>query len=365
MARSSRMCGRARRLARAAVEREARRAEAQEMHGVGQGIASAGSPGSAGRSPGKHGGLGAAVEHLATEPLAGQRHADDAGQPLPARARFRLARRPQRGERHHLDLGAGKLGARDRLLGQKRAGSPPAGRGWCDADDRLWWPRTAGGRCGASRMRDSQVLAPGLKHVSTASSVRSRSCDGVGAGIDGRERIHQHDLAVEPREVVAEERFHHVRLVALEAAREHGAERAVRMDAGAGGRQRKERQQRRACEIAGQQEAAGAGSRERGIGCARVLQVAGEQAGAAERDLLVGGRIGIERGEKFEPRLGGRAARCRCWASATAPLDHVGEVEVEQRQIDQPFAGIVDDVDMQAARHERAAQRPCGQCIRW
>ena len=46
----------------------------------------------------------------------------------------------------------------------------------------------------------------------------------AGAGVDGGQRVDQHDLPVEAGEVVAEERLHHVRLVALEAARQHGAQ---------------------------------------------------------------------------------------------------------------------------------------------
>ena len=44
---------------------------------------------------------------------------------------------------------------------------------------------------------------------------------GVGPGIEGRERVDQHDLAVEPREVLAIERPHHHVLVGLVAPLHH------------------------------------------------------------------------------------------------------------------------------------------------
>ena len=178
------------------------------------------------------------------------------------------------------------------------------------------------------RMRDSHVCAPGLKHASTASSVRWRSRDGFGARIDRRKRIHEHDLPVETGEVIAEERLDHVGLVALETPREHGAERTARV-ARRRRRQREKGQQRRSCGVARQQEASGTGSRKRRIVARGFLQIAGEQPRAVERDLLVGGSVGIERGNKFEPRLGSvRALRLPgIGKGAGRPF---AEIEIEQ-----------------------------------
>src|SRR5262245_61108496 len=81
-------------------------------------------------------------------------------------------------------------------------------------------------------------------------------------GVDGGERVDEHDLPVEPGEVVAEERLHHVRLVALEAAGEHGAETAAAEGSLGPGRQRKEGEERGAGKVAWQQEAAGPGRRQ-------------------------------------------------------------------------------------------------------
>ena len=48
--------------------------------------------------------------------------------------------------------------------------------------------------------------------------------DGVAALIERPERVDEHDLPVEPAEVVAEEGPHDVRLIALEAPRHHRGE---------------------------------------------------------------------------------------------------------------------------------------------
>ena len=64
-----------------------------------------------------------------------------------------LAGGADRGERDDVDLGADAFGARDRLARSARAGSPPAGRGSCDADGRPWSRRTGCGRCAGGRSR--------------------------------------------------------------------------------------------------------------------------------------------------------------------------------------------------------------------
>ena len=77
------------------------------------------------------------------------------------------------------------------------------------------------------RMADSQVLAPGPEAPEDRLHAVLQIGQRAGAGVDGGQRVDQHDLPVEAGEVVAEERLHHVRLVALEAARQHGAEAAA------------------------------------------------------------------------------------------------------------------------------------------
>ena len=173
--------------------------------------------------------------------------------------RLRLARRPQRGQRQHLHLGAGKSRARDGPVGDQ-------------AQDRLQ-PVVAGvvqvvglgggeqrcGRCGAAEQRDSQVLAPGRKHVRIAVHARARrSATRVGAGVERGQHIDQHDLPVEPGEVVAEERLHHMRLIGSRSGAPSCAQRAARAGrrrCATGGSGQKV-SGRRAFEVARQQEAA-------------------------------------------------------------------------------------------------------------
>ena len=113
------------------------------------------------------------------------------------------------------------------------------------------------------RTADSQVLAPGPEAPEDRLHAALQIGQRAGAGVDGGERIDEHDLPVEAGEVVAEERLHHVRLVALEAARQHGPQAAALVGGGGGlRRQRKEGEQRRAGKVARQQEAAGSRRRQ-------------------------------------------------------------------------------------------------------
>ena len=48
------------------------------------------------------------------------------------------------------------------------------------------------------------------------------------AGVEGGERVDQHDLPVEPREMLAEERTHDRVLISLEAPLHHGPQRLQR-----------------------------------------------------------------------------------------------------------------------------------------
>ena len=50
------------------------------------------------------------------------------------------------------------------------------------------------------------------------------------SGVDGGQRIHQHDLAVEPGEMAEEKRFHHMAHIGVVAALHQIGERARRED---------------------------------------------------------------------------------------------------------------------------------------
>ena len=70
-----------------------------------------------GKIAGEHGGLGRAIEGLGSRRFAGNRHADDRGQPFAPAHHDRLAGRPHRSERDGVDRGAGEPGAPGRALG--------------------------------------------------------------------------------------------------------------------------------------------------------------------------------------------------------------------------------------------------------
>ena len=92
---------------------------------------------------------------------------------------------------------------------------------------------------------------------STPSSAFCKSATASPPSFMRPQHVDEHDLAIEPAEMIAKERPHDVRLIALEAPRHHGGERAARDRAPLFERQRAEGEQRRAFEIARHQEAAG------------------------------------------------------------------------------------------------------------
>src|SRR5262245_30453955 len=124
-------------------------------------------------------------------------------------------------------------------------------------------------------------------------------------------------------------------------------------------RQRKEGQQRRAGKIAGPQKASWPRRNAGRVASARLAEIVGEQLGPRQCQLLVGGHLGVERGEEREPgalRLATRARLGLCQGL----LRPCPKRELQQRQVDQPFAGIVDDVEMNPAMAERAPQGVAG-----
>ena len=69
---------------------------------------------------------------------------------------------------------------------------------------------------------------PGRKAARISVSGAFEIGHGAGAGIQRLHGIDQHDLAVEPGDVFAEERLHDMRLVGLVAPLHHGVQRAGR-----------------------------------------------------------------------------------------------------------------------------------------
>ena len=185
---------------------------------------------------------------------------------------------------------------------------------------------------------------PARNARSTSASAFSRSRERGGAGVQRGQRVDQHDLPVEPGEMIAEERPHDMRLIGLVAPLHHRRERAGCDRVAFAERNRREGQRRRALEVARHKEAAGRQGRERVDVVARLPQIGGEQLGDVARRVFVGLGVRVEAAEGRAPigreRRAGRASRSR--PASRAPI-RVGLVE--ERQVEQPFAGIVDEVD--------------------
>ena len=176
---------------------------------------------------GKHRRLGLAVENLAVEPLARLRHADDRIHRRAAMANLRFARRTDRGERDHVDRRADAFGARDRTRRQQAQDILQAimagmmqmvglGRREQDAVDA---------RAEHRRKQRRAAGAKGLQHFGQrVFEIAHRR----RAGIQRRQRVDEHDLPVEPREMIAKEGTHDMRLIGLVAPLHHRGERGMR-----------------------------------------------------------------------------------------------------------------------------------------
>ena len=154
--------------------------------------------------------------------------------------------------------------------------------------------------------------------------------------------------------MVAEERPHDMGLIGLVAPLHHRRQRARRDLVALAERQRREGQRRRAFEIARHQEAARRQGRERVDVLARLAQIGGEQLGDVARAVLVGLGVRVEAGERGAPV--GRERRAGAGLARGDRLARPRRVGlVEQRQVEQPFAGIVDDVEVEARRCRRSS----------
>ncbi len=167
-------------------------------------------------------------------------------------------------------------------------------------------------------------------------------------GMDRPQHIHQHHLPVDAGEMGAEKRFHHLRLVGVEAAGEFARQRAAR---GWPRRQRRKGQGGRSFEVAGQEEPARRTVGKPGL--ARGLQIGGPIAREARGDRFVKPRGRVGGGQ---PR-----AKCLCLCPPLGAGQRLcrpgGEILVQQGQIQQPFAGVIDDIEMHDARSRQARQQ--------
>ena len=210
--------------------------------------------GLAGRSPGKMAKASLPSKLRRADGLARQRIADDAGELLAVSLGDAFARRADGGERERLHLSACIMRASHRVVGEQSEDRlKPVmarvmemiglGRGEHDAvDARREQARPQAVRSGPEAVED-------LGHG--AFEVGDRRLAAVQRG----EHVDQHDLPVEPREMIAEERPHHVGLIGLVAPLHHGEERAARETLLALRIERREGERGRAFEIARHEEA--------------------------------------------------------------------------------------------------------------
>ena len=172
---------------------------------------------------------------------------------------------------------------------------------------------------------------------------------GFRSAMDRLQDIDQHHLAIDPGKMSAEKRFDHLRLIGLEAAFAFARQRSAWCRSG---RQGRKGQRRAALQVAGQQEAARCA-----IGKARLLrgaQIGGPSLCKGGKLRLILRRIGAGLGHKLHiacrlgPRGGTRQGRARpCLI-----------VLRKQAQIEQPFAGVIHDIEMHDAWPGQPRQKP-------
>src|SRR5262245_5689766 len=107
--------------------------------------------------------------------------------------------------------------------------------------------------------------------------------------------------------------------------------------------ERKKGQQRRTGKIARPQEAARPQSEARWLGQAGFLKVGGKKLSTPLRDELIGGQLAAVGGRIGEPGSG-RLAAVPGLGRSDRPPGPARKGLLEQGEVDQPFAGIVDDV---------------------
>ena len=314
--------------------------------------------GSAGRSPGNMRDLGAAVEDVGRRPsrpasgvpmIDGRRLAAGASRsPRASRAPRRArARRPWRRRTAARSMARCDEPGEDRLQPVVVAVVEVVGLGRGE-EDAVDPPRDQAGQpAGPAEAEGGEDV--GERRLEVGDRRRS--------GVQRLERVDQHDLAVEAGEVLAEERPHDRR-----SCRPRSGAPSCAASEPAGSRssprvERREGQRRRAVEVARHQEAARRQRREAGPVGAAGAEIVGE---AARRARAPASRPPAPSGRRSASRASQRAAQSRprraCAAAATASRDQVGVVLGEQRQVEQPLAGIVDDVEVEPAAADGAGE---------
>ncbi len=168
-------------------------------------------------------------------------------------ADIRLVRRPHGSERDDIDRGADVFRSGD---GARR--QPAQDRFETVMTDMIEMVRLRRGEEDFVDPRPQQagqqrVLA-GAKGVQHFAERVFEIAHRADAGVERRENVDEHNLAIETSEMIAEERPHHMAAIGIVAARHHAGERLRSDLATFGQRQRGEGEQRRTFEIARHQK---------------------------------------------------------------------------------------------------------------
>ncbi len=232
-----------------------------------------------------------------------------------------LARGADGGERDDVDFRADPLGARDRLGGQR-----PQDRLEPVVARVVEMVGLGGGEQDSVDARaEDRGEARGPAGAEGAQHVGERVLEVAqrrGTGIQRGQRVDQHDLAVEPGEMIAEERAHHMRLIGLVAALHHRRHGARRDRVAFAERDRRESQRGRALEVARHQEPSGRQGGQRIDVVARPAQIGGEAFGDVARRVLVRLGVSVEafRARRASPPTAARGPASRWRAASPAPI---------------------------------------------
>ena len=201
----------------------------------------------------------------------------------------------------------------------------------------------------AGREHPGQRMAQLLESLDHRAGRQRKVGEGLLPALQGGQQIDQHDLPAQPAEHLAVEAPYQP-AVGLVAPDEHGAVAAGPRPGRTA--QRKEQLFER---HAIRQEAARLQPRQ-AFGAAALQVVDVGAAGTGQGEWILGSRR-IERPGLALPRR--RQCRALARSGQFLHLRRPGAiVERQQRQVEQPFAGIVDEVEVQRLRLEQAAIEP-------
>ena len=178
----------------------------------------------------------------------------------------------------------------------------------------------------------------------------SAKCNGPG--VQRRDQVDEHDLPVEAAEMLLVEAADHLLAVDLEPLR-HPRPVGARPDRA--GRQRAELQQLAALQLARVGEPAGLDEREAQLLVA-ALEVGGVGRGQRRDRAPRSSGPSASKPRSRSSQAAATGARNGPWASSRALAEKPSKLSREQRQVEQPLARIVDDLERQVLDRRHLAQ---------